>query len=298
MMTKLAAAAFFVTLTVLTATAQVGTDQKCSGRIYSQREVTKPARLTGGPDLKVAVGMAGPSVRGKVVLEAVLCRSGRVTDVRIIEGLSPTINEFVVAAMSTVRFVPAELRWHSVSQRIRFELGFGPNAPGVRLVTSSDAAGRLVENVEIVGNRILTTKQILSWIRTRPGDPYSEGQIKQDFDAVLATGHFDKTQTRVTIEDAVRGGVAVIFEVVELPVIAEVKFEGLKVEPSIILDALKKEKIHLQAGKPFDVRALNSAVRVIKQALVASGHGEGQVETKIETIDAMTVKLTFVITRN
>jgi hypothetical protein len=62
----------------------------------------------------------------------------------------------------------------------------------------------------------LTANEILSWIKTRPGSSYSEEKLKRDFDAILATGQFDKTQTRVMIEDGVRGGVRVIFEVVEL----------------------------------------------------------------------------------
>lgn len=206
-----------VLLGVLPTSAQV--DKKCSGRVYSAREVTKPARIIEGPKLRL--GLLEPLARARFVLEAVLCRSGQVTDIRVIEGISPEINEFARAAVSLVKFVPAELRFHSVSTRRRFELLYGPNEPGIKNITANDTAKRLVESVDIIGNRRLTTKEILAWIQTRPGDPYNEEKLKRDLKALLSTGYFDKTQTRVMIEDGVRGGVRVVFEVVELPSVIE-----------------------------------------------------------------------------
>ena len=201
-----------ILLGVLPASAQV--DKKCSGRVYGARDVNKPARIIDGP--KLNVGLLEPLARARFVLEAVLCRNGQVTDIRVIEGVSPEINEFASAAVSLVKFEPAELSWHSVSTRRRFELQYGPNEPGIKDITATNAANRLVEGVDIIGNRRLTAKEILSWIQTRAGDPYNEEKLKRDFDALLGTGQFDKTQTRVMIEDGARGGVKVIFEVVEL----------------------------------------------------------------------------------
>jgi hypothetical protein len=283
-----------ILLGVLPTSAQV--DKKCSGRVYGAREVTKRARIIEGP--KLNVGLLGPIARARFVLEVVLCRSGQVTDIRVIEGMSPEINEFARAAVSLVEFEPAELRWHSVSQKMRFELEFGPNEPGIKVVTATDAANRLVESVDIIGDRRLTAKEIFSWIQTRPGDPYNEEKLKRDFDAILGTGQFDKTQTRVMIEDGVRGGVRVIFEVVELPVIGEVNFENLKVERSVVLAALKKEQIDLQPGKPYDVATLKSAVRIIKLVIAEIGQTNSNVETKVENVSATKVNLTFVITPN
>jgi hypothetical protein len=284
----------FILLAVLPASAQV--DKKCSGRVYGAREVTKPARIIEGP--KLSVGLLGPLARARFVLEAVLCRSGQVTDIRVIEGISPEINEFARAAVSMVKFEPAELRWHSVSTRRRFELAYGPNEPGIKDITATDAANRLVEGVDIIGNRRLTAKQIFFWIETRPGAPYSEEQIKRDFEAVLASGYFDKTQTRVTIEDAIRGGVTVVFFVVELPLIGEINFEGLKVERSKVIEALKKENVNLQPETPYDVESVKKAVRVIKLLLASTGLGNVNVETRNEHVTAMKVNITFVITPN
>jgi hypothetical protein len=297
-MKRLTSAGFVLLLAVLAAPAQRGVSEECLGKIHGARDVTRRARILEGPDLSIITRVVEPNVRGVIVLDAVLCRSGRVTDIRIIEGLSPSVNEFTTAAVRLVRFVPAELRWHSVSQRIGFEIHFGGNVPGIKVTTSVDAAGRLVESVNIIGHRRLTTKQILSWIQTRPGESYRLKQIERDLEAILATGHFDKTQTSVTTEDGTHGGVGVTFEVVELPLIAEIKFEGLKLDRSIVFDAWKKERVDLQSGDIYNVETIQAAVRVIKQVLNANGQRNSRVETRTENLTAMTVNLTFVITQD
>ncbi len=283
-----------ILLGVLPTSAQV--DKKCSGRVYGAREVTKPARIIERPRLNF--GLLGPLARARFVLEAVLCRSGQVTDIRVIEGISPEINEFARAAVSLVKFYPAELRWHSVSTRTRFEFEYGPNEPGIRVLTSADVGGRLVESVDIIGNRRLTAKQVFFWIETRPGAPYSEEQLKRDFQAVLASGYFDKTQTAAKIEDGVRGGVAVTFEVVELPLIGEINFEGLKVERSRVIEALNKDNVKLQPEAVYDEASVKKAARVIELFLAANAQGDSNVEIKSEHVTAQKVNITFVIKPN
>lgn len=295
MMKRLSFVTFLVALAAIAAPAQIRDNTKCPAPIYGAREVTRRAKIIEGPRLSIIKRSVEPNARGRVIIEAVLCRSGRVTDIRIIQGLSPAINEFIVAAMSLVRFTPAEHAWHSVSQRIRFEIEFGPNEPGIKVKTSAEAAGRTVESVGIIGHRRLTTNQILSWIRTKPGEEFSFEQVSQDFQSMLATGYFDKTQTRVTAEDGVRGGVVVIFEVVELPVIGELKFEGLKIDRSVFIEALNKAGLDLQPGAPYKGEALK-AVRVIKQLLDSLGHSNAQVEIRIEHVSAQTANVIFVIT--
>ena len=67
---------------------------------------------------------------------------------------------------------------------------------------------RLVEDVDIIGNRRLRKEDILYYIQTRQGDPYKQDQIALDLQTILSLGFFDKVGTRVTTEDAPRGGTA------------------------------------------------------------------------------------------
>ena len=156
----------------------------------------------------------------------------------------------------------------------------------------------MVESVDIIGNRRLTAKQVFFWIETRPGEPYSEEQLKRDFQAVLASGYFDKTQTAAKIEDGVRGGVAVTFEVVELPLIGEINFEGLKVERSRVIEAFNKENVNLQPEAVYDEASVKKAVRVIELLLAENGQGNSDVETRVENVTAQMVNITFIIKPN
>ena len=81
-----------------------------------------------------------------------------------------------------------------------------------RLVNAQQSQ-RLVESVDITGNRRLRKDDILYWVQTRPGDPFNEQQVQRDLQAILALGFFDKTATRVLTEEGARGGINVIFEV-------------------------------------------------------------------------------------
>src|SRR3954451_16646119 len=103
------------------------------------------------------------------------------------------------------------------------------------------AAQQLVESVDITGNRRLRKDDILDYIQTRPGDPYNLDQIQRDYQTLLSLSFFDKTKTRVLTQVGPRGGVVVIFEVVELPIIRDLTFEGLKsVAESDVLKAFRE----------------------------------------------------------
>ena len=103
---------------------------------------------------------------------------------------------------------------------------------------------RLVESVDITGNRRLRKDDVLYYVQTRAGDPFNEQQVQRDLQAILALGFFDKTSTRVLTEEGARGGVNVIFEVKELPIIRDLQFDGLKSVPeSDVLKAFRERRV-------------------------------------------------------
>lgn len=268
---------------------------KCSGKIYSARDVTRRARIIEQPNFNAIYEAFGRDVHARVSLEAVLCRSGRATDIRVVESAPPNVGEFVAAAVSLMRFAPAELNWHTVSQRQKFEFLINDDSD-IKKIDPAAAAGRLLERLEIVGNRRISKQEILSWIKTQPGEPYNSDQIKRDLEAILATGFFDKTATRVYTEEGARRGVGVIFEMVELRLISAVKFEGLKIDQSVVLKALEKEQINLRTGTPFKGEQMEDALRIVKQVLESNGQGFSKVDLQIEHVTAMTINVIFVIT--
>src|ERR1700752_2638722 len=101
-------------------------------------------------------------------------------------------------------------------------------APRRVIAQQQPQSQRLVESVDVTGNRRLRKDDILYWVQTRPGDVYNPEQVDRDFQAILQLGFFDKTATRVFTENGPRGGVNSNFEVKEWPVIRGLTLEGLK----------------------------------------------------------------------
>ncbi|MFN2498026.1 MAG: outer membrane protein assembly factor BamA [Pyrinomonadaceae bacterium] len=155
---------------------------------------------------------------------------------------------------------------------------------------------RLVESVDIHGNRRLRKDDILYYIQTRPGDPYNEQQVQRDLQAILALGFFDKTKTRVSTEEGARGGINVIFEVAELPIIRDLQFEGLKSVPeSDVLKAFRERRVGISKESIYDPVKARNAIRVLKELLAAKGHPNATIEQRREEVSNTSTALTFVI---
>ncbi|MFN2531657.1 MAG: outer membrane protein assembly factor BamA [Pyrinomonadaceae bacterium] len=155
---------------------------------------------------------------------------------------------------------------------------------------------RTVENVDVSGNRRLRKDDILYWVQTRAGDPYNEEQVNRDYQAILSLGFFDKTQTRVLLENGVRGGVNIIFEVKELPIIRDLTFEGLKSVPeSDVLKTFRERRVGVSKESIYDPVKSRNAVRVLKELLASHGHPNATIEERIEEVSATSTAITYVV---
>src|SRR5436190_8925319 len=155
---------------------------------------------------------------------------------------------------------------------------------------------RLVEDVDIIGNRRLRKEDLLYYVQTRPGDPFNPDQVQKDLQTLLSLTFFDKVGTRVAYEDAPRGGVRVIFEVKELPIIRDIQFEGLKsVTESDVLKAFRERRVGVSKENILDPVKLKNAERVLKELLAAKGHPNAVVSGSIEAVSQTSSAITFVV---
>src|SRR6266850_1195048 len=165
-----------------------------------------------------------------------------------------------------------------------------------RGVTAQQQNQRLVESVDITGNRRLRKDDILYYVQTRPGDPFNEQQVQRDLQAILQLGFFDKTATRVYTEEGPRGGIVVIFEVKELPIIRDLQFEGLKSVPeSDVLKAFRERRVGISKESIYDPVKARNAIRVLKELLAAHGHPNATIEERREEVSNTSTALTFVV---
>jgi outer membrane protein insertion porin family len=161
---------------------------------------------------------------------------------------------------------------------------------------NAQAQQRIVENVDVIGNRRLRKDDILYYVQTRQGDVYNVEQVQRDYQTLLSLTFFDKTGTRVLTETGPRGGVNIIFEVKELPIIRDMTFEGLKSVPeSDVLKAFRERRVGVSKENTYDPVKVRFAMRVIKELLSASGHPNATVSEETEEVSATSLAINFVV---
>ena len=157
-------------------------------------------------------------------------------------------------------------------------------------------AQRTVEEVQIIGRRRLRQEDILYYVQTRAGDPFNEQQIQRDLQTLLTLGFFDKVKSRVYTEEGPRGGVVVIFQVSELPIIRDLQFAGLhSLAESDILKAFRERRVGVSKESTYDPVKARVAERVLKELLAERGHPNATVEKRLENVSQTSIALTFVI---
>jgi outer membrane protein insertion porin family len=85
------------------------------------------------------------------------------------------------------------------------------------------AQERRVESVAVRGLRNISETAVIAALRLKPGEPFSEATLESDRRAIEAMGLFSDVRPRV---EQTETGVRVEFEVVENPLIREVRFTG------------------------------------------------------------------------
>ena len=96
-----------------------------------------------------------------------------------------------------------------------------------------------------------------------------------------------------------RGGVEVVFEVVEMPLISKVTFKGLSSSEEIeIVERLRANGIDLVKDAVYQPYKVQSAQLLIKELLNSHGWREVQVTDVLESISAQFVSIEFEISRS
>lgn len=93
------------------------TSNECEGPSYGAKEVSKRAKITSFPPPKLSTS----KVRRPVVLKVILCRTGKVTNIELVEKFPEEVTKGVIKAARQVRFIPAEKDGERVSQKMIFE---------------------------------------------------------------------------------------------------------------------------------------------------------------------------------
>ncbi len=165
---------------------------------------------------------------------------------------------------------------------------------GGRSPAFSTSQQQIVETVDIQGNRRLRDDDLLYYIKTRAGDVFDQAALERDLKELLSLNFFDKTATRVLTTEGVRGGVNVIFEVRELPIIRDLQFIGAKALPeSDILKEFREKRVGISKEAVYDPVKARTATRILRELLAGKGYPNAKVAVKEEEVSATSIALTF-----
>lgn len=129
---------FLSTITIfLTLLSPVGFAQKtdkaddepdtCPEPIHKPREASRKAKITHVEDPDFTKEAWRRGVKGRVVLRAVLCANGKVTNIEVVKGLPFGLTENAIETTRKMKFRPAQKDGRPISIAIVREVTFSNN---------------------------------------------------------------------------------------------------------------------------------------------------------------------------
>jgi outer membrane protein insertion porin family len=154
------------------------------------------------------------------------------------------------------------------------------------------ATSRRVDKVVVRGNRRIEANAIRARIGSTAGGPYRSSQVAKDVRAIYGLGFFRNVQ--VLTEASGSGGLIVIFEVEENPVVRQISISGNdNVDGEKIRDILT-----LTMGSALDYPLLFENRGRIQALYKAEGYYLAEVDYEIENLSASSVGIHFIVSEN
>jgi TonB family protein len=97
------------------------TPAECSVQAYKATELDRKAKILEYPHPNFGVADVERYRNSVVVLRGVLCGSGKVTNLKVIQGVSDRVDEEAIKTAKKIKFRPAQKDGRDVSQWLNFE---------------------------------------------------------------------------------------------------------------------------------------------------------------------------------
>jgi len=148
--------------------------------------------------------------------------------------------------------------------------------------------GRTITAMNVKNNRVISTEIVLSKIRTKVGDKFSQEVLNDDLKKLYATQYF--TDISIDVEDY-QGGVSVSFVVEEKPVVEDIVFKGNnEFRPQKLKSTMKSKP-----NEMLNLALLAQDMAEIKMLYLKKGYPQVDVKYTIDT-DKETNKAIITVT--
>lgn len=147
--------------------------------------------------------------------------------------------------------------------------------------------GFVVDTVVVRGNQRVTEEAIRVSAGVRSGSVVNAPLVQESIRRLMATGNFESVQ--VYVRGAEQGRGALVLAVAERPLIAEVRFEGLR----SVSGSTVRDSVGLKDGQPLDPQKVAAAQKLTRDLLAARGIQLVSIDTTLTPAENGAFRLTF-----
>ena len=156
---------------------------------------------------------------------------------------------------------------------------FSPLCLNHQLETQPSAS--IIKKLSIRGLRRFPESEVKSWIKSRKGTLLSQERLDSDMHSLYLSGHFQ--DIKIYVEDAVRGGKLITFEIFEKPTISSIRFEGVASDVEIkLLNDLLQEGYDFAVGSEYDPVLCKQVAKVMEGNLLKKGQLNPKISPWVE----------------
>lgn len=113
--------------TALAQSPQPSPTPECSSSVYNGKEVDRKVKILDYPAPHFDSKEVATHSTSIVILRAIFCGDGKVTDIKVQRHVSPSLDEEAIRTAKTIRFRPAEKDSKRVAQWLTLEYRIGNN---------------------------------------------------------------------------------------------------------------------------------------------------------------------------
>jgi outer membrane protein insertion porin family len=151
----------------------------------------------------------------------------------------------------------------------------------------------IITGLEVRGNSRIATDTILYYLDVHEGDPLDPDKIRANTRKLIDLNLTADLQIRA---EETEGGVRLIVEVVERPILKTLAFKGNKaLSANQLKDKFKEKKLGLTEGRELLEDSVQKARAMIQDAYKEIGYPAAEVTAQVETVGQGQEKLTLVV---
>jgi len=150
-------------------------------------------------------------------------------------------------------------------------------------------AGFVVDTVEVRGGQRIPDAGVRATAGVRTGSVMTAQLVQDAIRKLMATGNYESVQ--VYVRGAEQGRGALVLAVVERPLVAEVRFEGLRSFNGNTV----RDSVGLQENAPLDPQKVAAAQKLTRDLLAARGIQLVSIDTSLTPVQAGGYRLTFTV---